>query len=348
VRLDLSNDGARSARDPYAGINLDNVRQLLMAGWVAGILMACVLMIFAPPTAQLGQWGWLAGGGIQALSAAGLITFRRHQGRAGFNLLLAIMWFIAVDLGAMQWLAGGWGGPYHELLLPLLIVAAAGHPIRRFGPFGVAVVVITLMPAVYAPDRAGLLRMVTELGVWSGVIGALSALLVRVRGQRVAQAELARCDQLTRLANRRALDEHFDAPRTSRVVLAIGDLNDFKGINDRYGHLAGDACLTDVAAVLSDAARTGDQVFRWGGDEFAVLLAATSGRNAQLVFERLEAAVAARVRDPGGVPVAITFGWADGGPQADLRTLTGAADAMLLERKSQLPSRPTQRRVTAT
>ncbi len=49
--------------------------------------------------------------------------------------------------------------------------------------------------------------MVAELAVWSGVIGALSVLMARVRGHRIAQAELARCDQLTRLANRRECAE---------------------------------------------------------------------------------------------------------------------------------------------
>ena len=83
--------------------------------------------------------GLVAGAGVQALSAAGLITFRRYQERAGFNVLLAITWFIAIDLGVMQWLGGGWSAPYHELLLPTLIVAAAGHPFRRFAVFAAAV-----------------------------------------------------------------------------------------------------------------------------------------------------------------------------------------------------------------
>ena len=334
--LDLSHDRRRSDRDPYAGINIDNIRQLLAAGWAAGVVVACLLMIAAPPTAQFGPWGWLAGGGVQVLSAAGLIAFRRHQERAGFTVLLAITWGLAGDLAVMQWLGGGWRAPYHELLLPVLIFAAAGHPPRRFAPFGAAAVLIALLPAVYAPDRDGLLGMVAELGVWLGVIGAQSVLLVRVRRQRVAEGKLARSDQLTRLANRRALDEHFEGPRSTSVVLAIGDLNEFKRINDRYGHLAGDACLTEVAGVLADDSRAGDQVFRWGGDEFAVLLDTTSDRDARFVFERLEATVAARVSDPGGEPVTITFGWADGGPHTDLRTLTHAADTMLLRRKPRI------------
>jgi diguanylate cyclase (GGDEF)-like protein len=315
-------------RDPYAGIRITTVRRLAASGWAAGIVIACLLMIPSPPTAQLGAWGWAAGIGVQGISAAGLIALRRHPGRFGFTALLVVTWLLPVDLGIMQWLGGGWNAPYHELLLSALILGSAGLPPRRFAPFAAVTVVIALAPALYAPDRDGLVRMIAELGVWSFVIGALSVLMVGVRGQ----ARLARSDQLTQLANRRALDEHFEGPRTGRLVLGIGDLDGFKQINDRHGHLAGDACLTQVAAVLASHARAGDQVFRWGGDEFAVLLPATTPEHAELVFERLEAAVT-DVTDPAGTPLRITFGWATGGPDTELRTLTEQADAALLERK---------------
>jgi diguanylate cyclase (GGDEF)-like protein len=171
--------------------------------------------------------------------------------------------------------------------------------------------------------------MVAELAVWSFVVGALSVLMARIRGQ----ARLARSDQLTQLANRRALDELFETPRTGAVTLGIGDLDGFKQVNDRHGHLAGDACLAAVAQTLAGHARASDQVFRWGGDEFAVLLPGTIGEPARLVFERLEAAVPEQVRDPDGTPVRITFGWASGDAGTDLRTLTESADAALLARK---------------
>jgi diguanylate cyclase (GGDEF)-like protein len=159
--------------------------------------------------------------------------------------------------------------------------------------------------------------------------------MARVRGQ----ARLARRDPLTRLANRRALDERFLAPRTGELVLGIGDLDGFKEINDRHGHLAGDACLQQVGAVLAEHARADDQVFRWGGDEFAVLLPATGADVAAEVFARLEAAVADAVRDPDGRAVRISFGWAAGGVDTDLRTLTERADAGLLARKAGRPRR---------
>ncbi len=309
------------------------IHRLAATGWAVGIVVACLLMIPAPPTAQLGAWGWAAGIGIQAASLAGRLAFGRNR-KVGVPLLLTITWFLPLDLGAMQWLAGGWHAPYHELLLLSLILGSAWLPLRRFAPFATMVAVVALAPAVYAPDRDALLGVGTELVIWLFVSSALAMLMTRVRGQ----ARLARRDPLTRLGNRRALDERFVAPRTGDLVLGIGDLDRFKQINDRHGHLAGDACLKAVGAVLAERARTDDQVFRWGGDEVAVLLPATDPGAARDVFLRLESAVADLVRDPGGAPVGITFGWAAGGPETDLRTITERADAALLARKLARPS----------
>jgi diguanylate cyclase (GGDEF)-like protein len=322
------------AKQGYTGVSIGRVRELAIRGWAVGIVLACLLMIPAPPTAQIGAWGWLAGGGVQAVSLIGLLLFVRHRAKVSFGHLVVVTWALPIDVGIMQWLAGGWDAPYHELHLLALILGSAALPPRRFAWFAAAVTVIALTPAVYAPDADGLLGMVVELTVWLFVTTALVLLMARVRGQ----ARLARVDQLTHLANRRALDELFAVPRTGSLVLAIGDLDRFKHINDRHGHLAGDACLAAVARVLSESSRAGDQVFRWGGDEFAVLLPGATADEARAVLDRLEAAVANAVRDPDGSPVTITFGCAAGGPEAELRTLTSAADAALLARKSVRPA----------
>ena len=322
------------AKQAYTGVNIGRVRDLAVKGWAIGIVIACLLMIPAPPTAQIGGWGWLAGGGVQALSLSGLLLFLRYRTTLSFGHLLVVTWALPIDVGIMQWLAGGWDAPYHELHLLALILGSAALPPRRFAWFAAAVTVIALTPAVYAPDADGLLGMIVELTVWLFVTTALVLLMARVRGQ----ARLARMDQLTHLANRRALDELFAVPRTGTLVLAIGDLDRFKNINDRHGHLAGDACLSAVARVLSESARSGDQVFRWGGDEFAVLLPGATEHEARGVLDRLAGAVAAAVRDPDGKPVTITFGSAAGGPEAELRALTSQADAALLARKSVRPA----------
>ena len=314
---------------PYEGISLRGIKELAVRGWAAGIVLACVLMIPAPPTAQLGASGWVVGVAVQTISALGLVLFVRHKERAGFGVLLLITWALPIDLAIMQWLGGGWGAPYHELLLPALILGSAGLPPRRFALFAVGVCGVALLPALYAPDRDRLLGVVTELCVWLFVATALAMLMARIRGQ----ARLARSDPLTGLANRRALDELIERPRREVVVLAIGDLDDFKRINDEHGHLAGDACLAAVAGVLTGGVRADDRVFRWAGDEFALLLPGATGLEAESLIERLEAAVGETVCDPTGLPVRITFGWAEGAADTDPRDLTARADEMLLARK---------------
>ncbi|HEV7611114.1 MAG TPA: GGDEF domain-containing protein [Steroidobacteraceae bacterium] len=117
--------------------------------------------------------------------------------------------------------------------------------------------------------------------------------------EREAQAlKLADRDGLTGLFNRRRMLELMDAAvaeanrRRHCVGLLFIDLNGFKGINDEYGHAAGDKILTTVAARVSARVRTGDFVCRYGGDEFVVILpsvpdAAAVTRVADMIRERV-------------------------------------------------------------
>lgn len=122
----------------------------------------------------------------------------------------------------------------------------------------------------------------------------------------------ARLDPLTRLANRRSFDERFsreiggrtadDAP----VVLLIWDIDDFKSINDRYGHRAGDRVLQTVASCLVSGLRAEDFIARIGGEEFVVL---TSGREAGAALEianELRSAVESLRFHFRGTPVRVT------------------------------------------
>src|SRR4051794_41813560 len=115
-------------------------------------------MIFAPPTAQIGAWGWAAGLGIQALSAAGCFAYVRSR-TVSPRLLLVITWLLPVDIAAMQWLGGGWSAPYHELLLLSLILGSAWMSMLRFGPFAIAVAAPPPAPALYAPGAGTILRV---------------------------------------------------------------------------------------------------------------------------------------------------------------------------------------------
>jgi two-component system chemotaxis response regulator CheY len=104
-------------------------------------------------------------------------------------------------------------------------------------------------------------------------------------------------DALTGLPNRRALCDQARAEisravreRTSVGVIMV-DLDDFKSINDRFGHAAGDEALRRVAGVLQESRRAYDFTGRWGGDEFLVILPGATASQAGRVAERIRAAI---------------------------------------------------------
>lgn len=110
--------------------------------------------------------------------------------------------------------------------------------------------------------------------------------------------ELALLDPLTGLANRRHFDDIFGAAaarrsEVSQHALLLLDLNDFKGINDTYGHPVGDQILRVVSERLQAVVKTGDLVSRLGGDEFAVVAFEIGGAShAEALKVRLSDAVA--------------------------------------------------------
>jgi diguanylate cyclase (GGDEF)-like protein len=112
--------------------------------------------------------------------------------------------------------------------------------------------------------------------------------------------QLADLDALTGLHNRRYFHETLArevarAHRYSRgLALVVFDLDDFKAINDRIGHLAGDAVLAEASDRVRDVVRSADVACRVGGDEFAVILPESSVEDAHLLCRRLERAVSDR------------------------------------------------------
>jgi diguanylate cyclase (GGDEF)-like protein len=182
------------------------------------------------------------------------------------------------------------------------------------------------------------LRDVRRTAMLLVVVGMFGAALVfylvggraLVRSHRIALRRASR-DGLTDLPNQRAFREDLEGELQSaqrhgdRLSVAAIDLDDFKLLNDRYGHAHGDAVLRRAATVLRDL-RTGDRAYRVGGDEFVVLLARTGADGARTAAARLSAAL----RDAG---VAASIGLSELRPGHEADTLLAEADAALYEGK---------------
>lgn len=108
---------------------------------------------------------------------------------------------------------------------------------------------------------------------------------------------LCRTDGLTGLHNRRSFDEQLELElarqerTTAALTLMMLDVDDFKQINDSQGHPVGDRILRQLAALLRDTARATDQVARFGGEEFALLLPNTNGEEAMQLAERIRSGI---------------------------------------------------------
>lgn len=148
------------------------------------------------------------------------------------------------------------------------------------------------------------------------LIGTVLDITERKREEnRLASA--ATHDALTGLANRRyfssELEHEIHAARQSGTPLSvcICDIDQFKQVNDRHGHGAGDEAIQALARCLADGIRSGDLAARWGGDEFCLLLHGTNVAGAEICVERIREkfhSLVFKARDGGEYAVAASFG----------------------------------------
>ncbi|WP_245753783.1 diguanylate cyclase domain-containing protein [Geodermatophilus ruber] len=171
---------------------------------------------------------------------------------------------------------------------------------------------------------------------WVELFGRRKSLLEteRAAGQLRRQAYE---DPLTHLPNRRYAEARLDGLLSSGAApaLAVVDVDRFKTINDAVGHPGGDAVLRRVAELLVAGVRDTDEVCRWAGDEFVILLPETTAEQAERALERTRRAVAAHDWAGLGVglPVTISVGIASATRGDDRRTLFAAADGVLYDAK---------------
>lgn len=190
------------------------------------------------------------------------------------------------------------------------------------------------MVVAEAPSRAGFAPPAVERAELLALHAATSYAKLREYETVVA---LAHTDGLTSLANHRRFHEDGDALVEASAAdgepfaVVIADIDDFKDLNDRKGHVAGDDALRLVGRTLSGGVRPADTVYRLGGEEFGVLLPGTTRSNARTVCRRLQRQLA---NTPMEWRLTVSIGIAtypeDG---ATLGDIMAAADAALYEAK---------------
>jgi diguanylate cyclase (GGDEF)-like protein len=335
--------------DPYAGIDLANASRLGGALWLVGAVLTLVLLPLAPPDDELGDAGWPVAAIVIAGAGVSGMRLRALGASVHVDELLAHSYVALAALTLLTWLSGGLGSPYSQLFILSVIFTAGVHPPRRVIPYLAVLVAAALAPLAYDEwDGREALEYGTEVFIWIALALAGLALMGRVREQRLGlrregetARRQARIDPLTGLLNRRAFDEMLaHAVGRARVAgeplsVLIGDLDGFKDLNDRFGHLEGDRMLNAVADSLRRALRRPDVAYRWGGDEFALILPGADLAAAEHVAERARAAVSANLT-PAEEPLTMATGVAQLGDPAqdDAQGLLDRADRALFDAKA--------------
>lgn len=250
-------------------------RRLVAGAGVAVSLVAFVTSLF--PYGQIHDGIWLLFGGVMlAISAAQVIGPARSLPERATTRMLAL--FAAADFA----------------------MAAVAFGAARNGGAASAELYRTVLVLVYPPIFIG--------------VGLFAVLLVAADLAERMRA-LAVSDLLTGIPNRRGFEEAAErAIRNAQrhrqpLTLVVSDIDRFKAINDRYGHVAGDRAIQHFARRLERIVRRGDLIGRIGGEEFALVLVNTDSVDAMEVVERIRSDVAAvPVDGPDPIVMTASFG----------------------------------------
>lgn len=189
------------------------------------------------------------------------------------------------------------------------VVAAAWYVGRG------AAVFVALTAAVCWFTADYLVRVSLGLSLWNGltrlvIYTAQGWLVGTLRDDRRREALLARTDAVTELPNSRSFYESLEAVTAEEETIGAMfiDLDNFKRVNDLFGHAAGDAVLKRVAVAMCKAVRDTDIVARIGGDEFAVLLHDVDEKSSAVVAVRIIEGIRAIARDYQGTDFGASIG----------------------------------------
>jgi diguanylate cyclase (GGDEF)-like protein len=260
-----------------------------------------------------------------------------HRARPELWVFASTVVWLQLMLGVAVVASGGASGGGASLLaIPVLMVAARfnNRGLVVGAPISAILVVVTtvgLDPGYVAEHPQSLMIPLTVVLCTAVYVSPLVASDLRHRADSTL-------DELTGLLNRRALDSRFTeiaeqaALSGQPVSVVLADLDHFKDVNDDHGHEVGDAVLREVADAMRGSLRTFELLYRFGGEEFLLLLPGAESTDALLVAESLRAAIEAL--NPAGLAISCSFGIATArGAQVELRALLREADRALYAAK---------------
>ena len=321
-------------RDDMDRERMLDMRQRLRRPRVASIVVLGFALVLCGPS--LGWWT------LVPLAFAALVFRLSERGLddvAHPEFRLAGAWaFCQVTIAACIVLTGGpESSAVAWLAVPTVTLPA------RYGSRGlIAGVLFTaaLMVAVtLGVDPQAVLDHPDVLILPAAALGAIALLSTALMGSDLEHRSEAVIDPLTAMLNRKALGARVEELTQQALVthepigVVVGDLDQFKDVNDVHGHPTGDAVLQDVAYRMRKTLRAFDLAYRLGGEEFLVLLPGADLEHALDVAERLRAAIGDEPVD--GLEIKMSFGVnASDGRSFDFDVLLAEADAALYAAKA--------------
>jgi diguanylate cyclase (GGDEF)-like protein len=264
-------------------------------------------------------------------------------------ILLSVAWSVGVGYGVVISIASGdWVAA--TLACTSASAMVGGICFRNFSAprLAAAMIIVSLGPTAIGALIAGQYLLFVAFFQIPMYVYAMTAAAFKLNKMLIATMSAerendhkARHDALTGLSNRTGLDDVI-ARSSKPLALFFIDLDDFKTVNDTYGHAAGDDLLCMMAERLKRALRPGDMAARFGGDEFVAVAESLTHAGAMEMAERLIAAASSRYELGHGifVTVGVSVGIAMKPEHgSDLADLLAVADAALYEAKSSGKSR---------
>jgi diguanylate cyclase (GGDEF)-like protein len=296
---------------------------------VLSALMTLLMLSLGSLNTQMGYadtalLSWVVGAASLASFAALWVLPRRVSGELFFVVMLLLL--VLVPMYSLHF-----GRPLHlwAFLFPAMVVfvLAPGRALAAMVGYGayVALALLPLLPSIDIVRFASVYGVLTCFLYTFALLEQRLAVMLRYHSDH---------DALTNCLNRRTFNETLDAlPRAAQpTAFLLIDIDHFKAINDRQGHLVGDRVITEVAAALGRVLSPGTPLFRYGGEEFAVLLAPADDVAGAALAERIRASAATVLEH--GEPLTVSIGvavWP--GPQEAVNAALARADAALYRAK---------------